>query len=223
MASISGLASAAMLMRHLVLHQDGVGQPCGVHPCPLLLRALSSLQSQNERLIVDDVPSEVGVFNGAICADGKRFLFDNFRDVFLGDLEISSIINLTEKTQAWVYDASFSPNCEQFVAISDGDVVIYRIESETAVERSRIPRLVGRGGFVRSGSVAWSPEVEGIGSHIAVEDIDRRIFIFSPDNPEPLLILYGSYPAWSPDGTQLTCVAGDGELYVFKAIVTLNN
>lgn len=181
------------------------------------------VQSQEERLVVDDVPSELGVYNVAICGDSKSFLFDNFRDIFLGDLELASVTNLTEKTKARVYDASFSPNCEQFVAISESDVVIYQIEPEMAVERFRIPRLASPEGFGLRGRVAWSPQIEGVGSHIAVEDISRRIFIFSPDNPEPLQVAVGSHPAWSPDGTQLTYVVGGRELYVFKAIVALNN
>lgn len=174
-----------------------------------------ALDSETESLLLDQstVPDEISFFgsiaNPVISPIDNSIIFDDGRDIFLLMPQGQPPVNLSEgiaqsmRQPAWSYDG------KQMVCASDGYLILYGVQSNGFVEKKSIP-----GAFRNP---VWSNPNPIFGSRIAVES-GSGIFVIHPERGQPEFVLWGRYPAWSPDGAQLAFMQ-QNEIYVEDILV----
>ena len=139
-----------------------------------------------------------------------KILFTSVQD---GTYEVSIMnpdgtdqVNLTQH-RANDLDAAWSPTGEQILFISDrgGKRDLYLMDPDG----SNVRRVFKRKTKIDRGDPTWSPN----GKQFAYESVnfdklEVSIHIVTLAEEEEEYFVKGSYPAWSPDGSEIACSAG---------------
>jgi len=176
--------------------------------------------------------------NPEISKDGSKIIFDDNKDIFIGNLQTrksrsktsgtSTSGRITENISESLFQPGWSPDTTKFVCCSDDSLYIFRIEAGSIIKEAAFPGKYSH--------PHWSTKHPIFGSRIAVSfDTGESIFIKgigSRDAVDIYMISYGTneirpifkggfYPCWSPDGTELAYVGYDGQIYTKKILFDL--